>query len=325
MKISVVLCTYNGEKYINEQLNSILQQTYPVDEILVLDDGSTDGTMDIVKYMLAESNIKSKIIQNKVNLGAAGNFMKGIKLAQGDWILTSDQDDVWLKHKVEDFVKMFETQLDCVLAFSDAAVTDQNLIVQQESLWAVSGFTVQKQDFMEKGQYYKVLFSDNIVTGAAMAVKREFALACPPIPEGTLHDYWFALCAPQYGEIAMLKKSELYYRQHGANVVGAPEKRLIKKIQRWLYTITIIQADREMRFKRADGLNTFLIQSELGKAASMQEVREWRAFCEWRCSLNNKGFIEGLSQILRCYKQGNYQKYVDKKGIVVQDILSLLV
>lgn len=325
MKISVVLCTYNGEKYIKEQLDSILSQTYPIDEILVLDDGSTDGTMDIVRKMLENSSIKSEIIQNSVNLGAAGNFMKGIKLAQGDWILTSDQDDVWFEHKVEDFVKLFETQRECVLAFSDAVVTDQSLTVKQESLWNSSEFTTQKRQFMESGQYYKVLFSDNIVTGAAMAVKREFALVCPPMPEGTLHDYWFALCAPQYGKISMLNKSELYYRQHSTNVIGAPEKSLIKKVQRWIRTITMIQEDREKRYKRADGLRTFLLQSEQENIVVMKEVNEWREFCEWRCSLTNKNVGAGIIEILRCYRLGKYRRFVDKKGIVVQDMLSLLV
>ena len=325
LTISVVLCTYNGEKYIEEQLHSILSQKRPVDEIIILDDGSTDHTIDIAKKVLLSCKIPYQIIENQKNLGATKNFEKGIRLAKGEWIFTCDQDDVWFEQKTNDFVKAFARKTDCVLTFSDAVITDAELNVIQESMWKASGFGAEKQRWIEQGQYYKVLFSDNMVTGAAMAVKREFAISCPLAPEGMLHDYWLALCAPAYGSIIMLKKPELYYRQHGKNVMGAPVKGITGKIKRWIHTIQILPNDREKRAKRAKALNMFYssFQGKNPEKLLQRQIDDWYEFSVRRESLKDKGKLSGIIQILADARQGMYQKYVDKKGIVVQDILSL--
>lgn len=325
MTISVVLCTYNGEKYIEEQLHSILRQTRPVDEIIMLDDGSTDHTIDIAKKILLSGEIPYRIIVNEKNLGAAKNFEKGTHLAKGDWIFTCDQDDVWFEEKTADFVKIFEEKTDCVMVFSDAHITDAKLNTIQESMWAASGFDREKQGWIEQGRYYKVLFSDNMVTGAAMAVKKEFVMSCPPTPEGTLHDYWFALCAPVYGSIAMLKKAELCYRQHEKNVMGAPVKGIVGKIKRWIHTVQILPADREKRAKRAKELKLFYDSFSGNSSAKVyqEQVDKWYEFSVRRELLKDRGKLSGMTQILEDARRGMYQKYVDKKGIVVQDILSL--
>lgn len=327
MTISVVLCTYNGEKYIEEQLKSILNQVRPVDEIILLDDGSTDHTVKIAEEILYSCGISFQVIQNEKNLGAAGNFEKGIRLAKGDWIFTSDQDDVWYKQKTQDFEMLFEQRPDCVLAFSDACVTDENLGIIQKSMWEASDFTEDKQQKIEQGKYYDVLCSDNIVMGAAMAVKREFAISCPPSPEGTLHDYWLALCAPVYGSIAMIKKPELFYRQHGANVMGAPVKGIKGKIKRWIHTVKILSDDRRRRAVRANALRLFYSGQKEECLTKMfcRQINEWNEFSADRERLKDSKKLAGLIQIFTYVRQGKYRKYADKKGIVIQDILSLWV
>src|SRR5665811_1112374 len=99
-RISVVLCTYNGEKYLHEQLNSILNQTYPIYEIIVQDDCSTDSTWDILQTYKDKYPI-IKCYRNKVNLKAHANFISAFKRATGDFISPSDQGDIWMKHKLE--------------------------------------------------------------------------------------------------------------------------------------------------------------------------------------------------------------------------------
>ena len=99
-KISVVMCTYNGEKYIRQQLDSILKQTYPIYEIIINDDISTDGTVDIIKeYMIRYDNIH--LFVNSKRLGVHPNFMAALVKASGDYIAISDQDDIWELTKIE--------------------------------------------------------------------------------------------------------------------------------------------------------------------------------------------------------------------------------
>lgn len=327
MTISVVLCTYNGEAYMEEQLSSILKQSRPVDEIIVLDDGSKDDTIEIAERILSKSGTVYRIVRNEENLGAARNFEKGIRLAKGEIVLTSDQDDVWFEQKTADFEAVFREKSDCVLAFSDACVADAALNVIQKSLWLASGFTASKQKQMEQGQYYEVLFSDNVVTGAAMAVRREFACSCAPAPEGTLHDYWFALCAPMYGKIVMIKKPELWYRQHGANVMGAPAKGIWKKMQRWMHTVEILTDDREKRAGRAEALKKMYDEASGSEKLNgyRAQVDEWCKFSVGRNLLRDRGTAAGMRTIFRYCRQGRYRKYVDKKGIVLQELLSLFV
>ena len=123
MKISVALCTYNGAKYIEEQIKSILNQTYVVNEIVIGDDKSTDNTLDIIKNLLINSNIDLNIIENENNLGFKKNFYNTISRCKGDIIFFSDQDDVWDNNKVKKTIEIFQQNPNALLVFSNAYVT----------------------------------------------------------------------------------------------------------------------------------------------------------------------------------------------------------
>ena len=126
-KVSVVLCTYNGEKYIREQLDSILNQTYPIYEIIISDDCSTDSTISIVKeYAILNENIK--VFCNKSNLGVANNFQKGLFKATGDYIAISDQDDIWMDNKVELLVSSIENDY---LIVADSYLCDSGIDIKK--------------------------------------------------------------------------------------------------------------------------------------------------------------------------------------------------
>ncbi len=330
MKISVVICTFQGALYIEEQLESILCQSRPVDEILLLDDGSKDETVELATRLLEKSGIRWQIVRNQENVGVARNFEHGIHMAQGDIVLTSDQDDVWTADKAEHFERVFLENPNCVLAFSDAKVTDVNLQVLRESLWEASGFGEKQQQLFQEQRYYSVLFSDNVVTGAAMGIRKRFAEACIPGPEGTLHDYWYALCAPAYGTILPIAEKDLMYRQHGKNVVGIPGKGWAGKLKRWMHTVKIMQTDRTKRRIRAQRLYDYLniLRTEKGPVEInraqlpelIEEAKKWVDFSGWRDSLNEKSRINGIGQILFHVLQGDYRKYVNKSGIVMQEI-----
>jgi glycosyltransferase involved in cell wall biosynthesis len=125
LKLSVALCTYNGAKYLKEQLDSIGRQTRLPDELVICDDRSTDGTPGIVSQFAAEARFPVAFTVNKVNLGATKNFEKAIGRCTGDIILQSDQDDVWLDKKLELIEGIFLNNPDVRAIFSDAEVVDE--------------------------------------------------------------------------------------------------------------------------------------------------------------------------------------------------------
>lgn len=127
MKVSVAMCTYNGEKYIEEQLNSILHQT-KIDEIIICDDGSKDKTLEICNEILKSSNVEYTLKLNK-NLGFAKNFYQAITLCSGDIIFFCDQDDIWKENKIDLMCQVFNNDPDTLLVFSNAYITNENLEV----------------------------------------------------------------------------------------------------------------------------------------------------------------------------------------------------
>lgn len=334
MNISVVICTYNGEDYIGEQLKSILDQSRRVDEIILLDDASSDGTVDLAEKILKDQDIPYQIIINSRNLGVSANFEKGIALASGEVVLTADQDDVWLENKVRMFEELFEKTPACMLAFSDGFVTNGNLEVIRDSIWEAAGFSKEKKELFQNKRYYSVLFSDNVVTGAAMGLRRQFALKCVPAPKGTLHDYWYALCAPFFGDICFLEDKCILYRQHNKNVMGIPKKSFVGKVKRWMQCISVLEKDWEIRAVRASALKQFVMHQQedtyiIGKTDSdkadyKRQIIKWSEFCDWRRKNSDISRILAVFHIIGHALKGEYRQYVDKTGIVFQDVICCL-
>lgn len=118
MKLSVAMCTYNGDKFIASQLSSILDQTIPIDDIVICDDGSNDKTLEIISRIQQENPNKINLFRNPVNLGSTKNFEKAIDLCSGDYIFLADQDDIWKKDKVQKNFRCFLIKIQMQKAFS---------------------------------------------------------------------------------------------------------------------------------------------------------------------------------------------------------------
>lgn len=159
--ISVAICTYNGEKYIKEQLDSIIHQTRVPDEIILCDDKSSDKTILIASEILDRSGIKYHIYVNENNLGVIENFKNAINYCKGDIIFTCDQDDIWNSNKVELIINEFEKNDKCVLVFTDAELVNKNLNPIGMKLWSTLSF--KGDEFLNKN-YYNVLLNRCVVT-----------------------------------------------------------------------------------------------------------------------------------------------------------------
>lgn len=213
--ISVAICTYNGEKYIQAQLETILNQRCVVDEIVLCDDNSSDRTVEIARQVLEGSDVRWRIERNCPGLGVTKNFEKAISLCSGDIIFTSDQDDLWMLDKTEKLMGCFE-EPGCVLAFSDAQIVDGNGQLLLPSLHRKDGF-MQLGDFTDN-----VLRLSYTVYGCTMAFRRDFVRKIIPFFQSRAnHDAWIMCCAGFAGTVTYVPEALICYRIHGNNCVGS--------------------------------------------------------------------------------------------------------
>nr|WP_263325078.1 glycosyltransferase family 2 protein [Neobacillus sp. Marseille-Q6967] len=220
--ISIALCTYNGENYLEEQLKSILQQTRLPDEVVICDDRSSDNTIAIIEKFKKVAPFKVSIHRNEINLRSTKNFEKCINLCTGDLIFLSDQDDYWLENKLEIIEKEFINNNNLKLIFTDGLVVDKNLKSLDYTLFQSLGFDERKKKIIDKNREFDVLMFRDVITGCTMAFKKN-ALKATIFPNEWIHDAWIGLtiAALYPGSIKYLNDSLIYYRQHGSNQVGA--------------------------------------------------------------------------------------------------------
>lgn len=250
MKISVALCTYNGSRFLREQLESIAHQSRLPDEIVIVDDGSTDESVTIANEFAKTSLVSVAIHANDVNLGSTRNFARAIKLCSGDVIALSDQDDVWLPKKLERISTEFNSDPRVGMVFSNAMLADERLSPIGGNLWRES-FRPRDRFAFSQGQATDVLLQYNVVTGATMAFRAALKPAILPIPilAEFIHDGWIALIAAMCSRVVALPENLINYRQHSEQQLGAGLSRWqIPRSERYRLTI----ADRELAIARLE-------------------------------------------------------------------------
>ncbi len=244
MKTSVALCTFNGEKFLHEQLDSILNQSVPVDEIIICDDKSTDGTHDIINQYCIEYPSLIKFYINEVNLRSVKNFEKAISLCHNEIIFLSDQDDIWVKEKVEEYIEYFkENTKITVLASNGYCINENSKIIEKYAIWDVSFFL---NEIKVSYNYFDIFnYVANLATGASMAFRKKIVNDIVPFPiiEGFHHDEWIALIASYNNEFVLLDKKYFYYRLHDSQQVGGVFYDLTKKNKLFLTRFFNLQED----------------------------------------------------------------------------------
>lgn len=211
--VSIAMATYNGEKYIKQQLDSIVQQTHKNLEIVIVDDSSTDSTYDILQgYAKCYDNIK--IMRNEQNIGVSQSFSRSLLNTTGQFIALSDQDDVWFHNKIEILLANIGSNM---MIHSDDVIVDDNLNVIYESHVAMS-----KNPYWHDFKDYLVNVN---VTGCTVMVSRKLLDIALPIPSDfVIHDWYLAIIASYYKSITLFNQPLLYYRQHSSNVSGVRKK-----------------------------------------------------------------------------------------------------
>ena len=217
-RISVAMGTYNGGRYLPDQLASIAAQTRLPDEMVVCDDGSTDATIVLLQEFARTARFPVKVIQNERNLGSTRNFVKICELCEGDLIALSDQDDIWHRDRLERSEQMFDAHPEVGLVFSDADLIDEAGSPLHGSLWHFCGFTAATEQSLLAGDY-TLPVRMRFVTGATVMF-RTWLRTCFPVEPGWIHDEWLAAAAPLFADLLPIREPLIQYRQHASQQVG---------------------------------------------------------------------------------------------------------
>lgn len=221
-KISIALCTYNGAKYLPDQLESYINQTHLPDELVVCDDCSSDQTQEIIRKFAQKAPFPVHLNINEKNLRSTKNFERAISLCTGDLIFLSDQDDYWMPEKVEKIVAEFEKNEKIGMVFSDAELVDEKLNSLKCRLWTHTFIRKRRKQAL-KGKLFNILLCENVVTGATMAFRSDYRKVFMPIPDNIpnlIHDGWISLLIANEAEVAFTNKPLIKYRQHSGQQLG---------------------------------------------------------------------------------------------------------
>jgi glycosyltransferase involved in cell wall biosynthesis len=219
LMVDILLSTYNGQRYIREQLDSIVAQTFSAWRILIRDDGSSDDTVRTIQKHSAYAQGKIHLLESKKeNLGASLSFARLLEHSNAEYVMFSDQDDVWLPEKIARTIGKLREMEERhgrntpLLVFSDATVVDKELNVVAPSMWSY-----QNSDPEIVKRLNRLLLM-NPANGCTMMFNRALIRRALPIPrEALMHDTWLGLVASAFGKVGYLPEPTLFYRQHDKN------------------------------------------------------------------------------------------------------------
>lgn len=297
-QIDILLATYNGEKYLKEQIESILNQTHNNFRLIISDDCSKDTTRDIIREYAKKDNRIKYYFQDK-NLGYVKNFEFLLSTVQNTVYALSDQDDIWKPEKIEKYLEKME-QENADLVFGDLEIVNENLEIINKSFNTYMNLNRK----IEKCENYEMLYLYNCVTGCTILAKQKLLKKILPMPTNTkhiCHDYWIALITSIYGKIAYVKQPYIKYRQHGDNQVGI--KRTAQNMKKFQDIRNLfIQVKLELFKTMIENNNRFPeeIQKRNGKSLQYFEMvsnkknfnfKEWGVFYELYKNESFKYFI----------------------------------
>ena len=240
--LAVVLCTYNGAGYVREQIRSILNQTVLPAQLLVFDDGSTDGTLDVIRSEFATrsrdaADVALVITESEgVKYGAVGNFERGLRSTTATIVALSDQDDIWRPTRIERGLAVLDTAPQIDLVASNAAFVDGSGAFTGNTVFEAQHLAPWELESMSERETMPVLTRRNVVPGMTFTLRRDLLARAGSIPPGAMHDYWLALSAASTNSLAIISEPLVDYRIHGGNAVGldAGNRSVIERFRaRW--------------------------------------------------------------------------------------------
>ena len=319
-KISIALCTFNGSKYLEEQLDSFVSQVRQPDELIVCDDGSSDRTLEIIDVFSRKAPFSVKLIVNSKKLGTVKNFENAIQLCSGDLIALSDQDDVWHPNKVERCEHIFSADSNVGAVFSNADVTDEALCPLKYDMWEKTAFTSREKKKVLNGRALKVLLKHYIVTGATLIFRADFKQIILPIPRLWFHDAWIVLLIASISGLSFVDEPLMKYRQHSANQLGGVDKKILKQVYEAFQVDRTEYYDLEVSRYRLAIDRLFTVPKKSSLTDSIVLIQEKIKHLEYRASMHQNRFLR-IPAILKELTQLRYYKYARNWGSIAMDLL----
>lgn len=234
MRVSIALCTFNGERYLSPQLDSLLAQTRLPDQIVICDDLSTDRSWAMLEEFATRASSRGigvELVCNRSNLGYIKNFESALGIADGEVIFLCDQDDIWAPGKIERIAAEFEARPSLRLVHTDAELVDDSGMAIGCGLFDALELTASEISAVHENRAFNVLVRRSIATGATMAIHRDLLKIALPIPNHWIHDEWLAIVASLNQGMDCLESRLISYRQHASNQIGVRRRGFIEKIR----------------------------------------------------------------------------------------------
>jgi glycosyltransferase involved in cell wall biosynthesis len=236
--ISVALCSYNGEKYIEQQLRSIANQTRLPAELVICDDCSTDSTVAIIETFAKSAPFEVKYVANEKNVGSerkgiTRNFEKATRLCTGSFIALCDQDDAWFPEKLSRLTSLLEHDPQLGGVFSDSQLMKQDSTPTNTLLSEATGLDKRDQKRLQQGEELRVLLAMTKVYGSTLMFRASLLDQLLPVPPSWWFDAWFGCMIAVHSKLMFLPEPLVHYRIHPAQQVGAAVPTLSQRIQQW--------------------------------------------------------------------------------------------
>mgnify|MGYP004702204197 CR=1 FL=1 len=305
IKISIALCTYNGEKYLAEQLQSLFDQSLSPDEIVVSDDGSKDSTLVIVETFKLRDRIPIRVLTHDQNLGVYRNFIHCIENCTGDIIFTCDQDDYWMPNKLEKHMLIHTNNPEVDLVYSNAEVVLNTLDHVLYPLWErESILDVQKG----KSSFSSLVVKGQSIAGCCMSFKKSFFEKILPVPDLVYHDDWIATSACLSGKIIGLPEPLIKYRQHGGNVVGTVRGSKLSFYKSLFTNVTFYhEADTYIAQRHHRVYDNMANHRYLAQFIQNQNIKAVTELYDARSNYRSRTVIDVVNTLTQQLKKGHYR------------------
>lgn len=333
-RVSVVLATFNGDRYLEAQLRSLSAQERLPDEVVVVDDASTDRTVAILEQWAAEAPFTVDLVARSEHLGTAATFEEGLRRATGDILMFCDQDDRWTPDKVGVMAAALEPRPDALLAFSDCRLIDADDRVIGPSRWRVAGFGDRQARAMADDPFGQML-SRQIVSGCTSALRAELVPALVPFPSGLhptmgdmIYDRWTSLVAAAAGPVLPVPDRLVDYRIHPGQQLGIPALWIRRVAPRTMLHLGQFVTDRAEKVQRAEfhllhleEIQKRLVVAGLESDTSREQLRLAERHFAWRGALDPARSRRARSVLREVRGSNDYRRYALGAASAVSDVV----